>query len=474
MFSTWRRRILITVVIVLVGLSIPVVLELHARSKARADLEKIIAELDAADPRWRLEDIEADRQQVPAEKNSANTVVAAFGLLPKNWHPEIHDELEKIPPPIALRIEQADKLAAELKPLEAALQTARKLKNLPLGRYKLGYSLDWWTTSLSGQNNSHEVAQLLDLDASQFLHRKEMEKAWNSNRALLNSGRSLGDEPLVVSMLLRMAIGDMAVRSLERCLAHGVIQSSYLEESQKHLEEELTVPFFFIGLRGERAGIDYLLTNIENGKINLIPTLEIVSSTQKIERVDENLLDPIQEFFWFSIVLRSHGILLKLQTRQIEAAKLPAYKRYEVITEIGKSYKALVTPKDWIIRSLFPAVVKFAESEQRRHTLLACAIAGLGAERFRLMKNRWPDSLEETVQAGCLKKVPTDLFDGKPLRFRRSKDGLVIYSIGPDGKYDGKALDDLRNIDESVIRVEFRLWDLPHRRQAPLPPKAKE
>src|SRR5437867_2589665 len=90
MFRSWRRRILIAVVTVLVGLSIPVVLELRARSKARADLEKIIAVLDAADPRWRLEDIEADRLQVPPEKNSAETVIAAHRLLPKKWDPKIY------------------------------------------------------------------------------------------------------------------------------------------------------------------------------------------------------------------------------------------------------------------------------------------------------------------------------------------------------------------------------------------------
>src|SRR5260370_20310345 len=118
MFSTWRRRILIALLTVLVGLSIPVGLEYYARSKARADLEKIIAELDRADPRWRLEDIEADRQPVPADKNSANTVIAVHRLLPKNWKPKIAIELEKMPPPITLQQDQADQLASELKHLD--------------------------------------------------------------------------------------------------------------------------------------------------------------------------------------------------------------------------------------------------------------------------------------------------------------------------------------------------------------------
>src|SRR5262249_7965637 len=155
MKSRWARRILIALVTVLVGLSIPVVLELHARSQARADLEKIIAELDRTDPRWRLEDIEVDRQQVPPEKNSADTVSAAHRLLAKNWDSKIagdfvsrgiYAKLHDLPPPITLRKDQADQLAAELKSLQAALEIARKLKDQPSGRYKIAYSQDFLST----------------------------------------------------------------------------------------------------------------------------------------------------------------------------------------------------------------------------------------------------------------------------------------------------------------------------------------
>ena len=472
MKSRWAKRILIALVTVLVILSIPVGLELYARSQARADLEKIIAELDRTDPRWRLEDIEVDRQPVPADMNSAKTVVGAHRLLPKTWDPKIYAELEDFPPPITLRKDQADKLAAELKPLEAALQTARKLENQPNGRHKLDYDLEWWTSSVADQQNSREVALLLVLDVFQFSHRKKVEESWKSNRALLNSGRSLGDEPLSISMLLRMAIAEMTVRSLERALAQGEFHWSHLQERQHALEEEMTVPYLLIGSRGERAGRNHLLTNIENGSIGLTQTLDKMENWRKT--YEASFWDQFKEFFRFSTVLHSHASLLHLQTRQVEAAKLPPNKRYEVITEIEKSYKALVTPKDRITRLLFPDVLGFAKSEQRRHTLLACAVTALGAERFRLQKNRWPKSLEEIVQAGCLKKVPTDQFDGNPLRFRRTKDGLVIYSIGPEGNYDGKALDDLRNINEAVVRVEFRLWDPARRRQPPLPAKPNE
>jgi hypothetical protein len=177
------------------------------------------------------------------------------------------------------------------------------------------------------------------------------------------------------------------------------------------------------------------------------------------------------------MVLRSQAILLDFQTRLVEAAKRPLNQRMALIKEIDSSLLAqipLSERRHSLVYLLYPAVTKIAQIEQRLHANLACAIAGLGAERVRLEKGRWPESLDEIVQAGCLKKVPIDPFDGNPLRFRRTKDGLVVYSIGPEGKNDGKALDDLRNIDESLVRVEFRLWDPKHRRQPPLPRREKK
>jgi competence protein ComGC len=286
-------------------------------------------------------------------------------------------------------------------------------------------------------------------------------------------GRAIGDEPLLISTLRRLAVAESCVRNLERALGQGEFQASHLEERQNDLGDEMMVPHFLIGMRGERGGTDYFLSSIENGKISLVQTLENLGKKNPTHK--PGIWDPINEFFAFSTVLRTHATLLDLHTRVIEALKLPPKNRNEALKEIDLELKE-IGPKDrsHLTGLLFPNTTKIGQVEQRVHSNLACAVAALAAERFRLQKNRWPKSLAELVQAGYLKKIPIDLFDGKPLRFRRTKDGLVIYSIGPDGNYDGKALDDLRNINESVVRVEFRLWDPAHRRQPPLPPPKPE
>jgi hypothetical protein len=69
------------------------------------------------------------------------------------------------------------------------------------------------------------------------------------------------------------------------------------------------------------------------------------------------------------------------------------------------------------------------------------------------------------VAGGFLKGVPIDLFDGNPLGFRPTADGLVIYSRGKDGLYAGTALDNAQEFDPNAIRVEFHLWNVENRRK---------
>jgi hypothetical protein len=48
-------------------------------------------------------------------------------------------------------------------------------------------------------------------------------------------------------------------------------------------------------------------------------------------------------------------------------------------------------------------------------------------------------------------------------------DGVVIYSVGADGKDNGGKLD--KNPTKDGTDRGFRLWDVPKRRQPPKPPK---
>jgi hypothetical protein len=127
-------------------------------------LQAAIAEADRLDPRWRLEDVEADQTVVPDAENSATVVIAAKQLLPAKWpfwdSPAVPEDppgtgqkreaLQKsfgdLGPHRQLNDEQTTALRAEVTRAAGALAEARKLVDLPLGRYPITYSVDWLGT----------------------------------------------------------------------------------------------------------------------------------------------------------------------------------------------------------------------------------------------------------------------------------------------------------------------------------------
>jgi hypothetical protein len=155
---------------------------------------------------------------------------------------------------------------------------------------------------------------------------------------------------------------------------------------------------------------------------------------------------------------------LTFATKVIEELKKPGVAHHQAMKNLRKHYEEWDKKgAGWLLFVRSPLDVQTSD------THLHCACAALAAERFRLLKGRWPDSLGELVKADLLKGIPLDLVDGKPLRFRKTNDGLVIYSISADGKggignYRGDALDNLATFDHRNNRPEFRLWDVERRR----------
>ena len=120
------------------------------------------------------------------------------------------------------------------------------------------------------------------------------------------------------------------------------------------------------------------------------------------------------------------------------------------------------------LQALVGPCEKVARGVLHYQASLRCCRTALAAERYRLAKNRWPDDLA-ALSPEFLREVPLDPYDGAPLRYRHTADGVVIYSVGPDGEDNNGTIDD-QNPTSKGTDIGFRLYD-PSRRRQP-PPKA--
>src|SRR6185503_14917078 len=107
------------------------------------------------------------------------------------------------------------------------------------------------------------------------------------------------------------------------------------------------------------------------------------------------------------------------------------------------------TSSNVLIVGLVPKMTTVSAAEARSQALLRCAAVALACERYRQSnKGAWPETLDALVKAKLLDAVPRDPFDGQPLRYRRTKEGVVVYSIGADGTDNHGHIDRERNANE--------------------------
>jgi hypothetical protein len=424
-----------------------------------SQLREMEARLDNDDPGWRLDEIEAAREKIPDAENSALVVVAAKDLLPENWPTvDFVNALAAATANERLRDDDYFRLCNELNEWEAALTEARKLADMPRGRHKIVYKRpNLYLTSLGDQQKCRAVAQLLSYAALRRAQEGDVNGALVDCRAAVNAGRSTGDEPFLITLLIRNACVSVACNTAAAALGQGQPSDTAMAALQKALEENDAHPTYMLALRGERASLHEMVGAVESGRL---PFSQVAGGgTIRGESVLASLMRP--EF------KSEHANILGMMTRFVESSRQPLAEQIATETTVEAEIRSL--PRTAVLtRLLIPAVSKVGESCRRTRAYERSLIACLAAERYRQKHGAWPATLADLVPEE-LSAVPLDPYDGQPLRMRRLADGIVIYSVGNDTTDDGGKLATGTQMYKPGFDFGFRLWDPAHRAQ---PPKA--
>src|SRR5262249_25938289 len=159
--------------------------------------------------------------------------------------------------------------------------------------------------------------------------------------------------------------------------------------------------------------------------------------------------------------LRKHIRFLHGMNEAVEIAKLPLEQQSSLFGEWRRKWGTI----DKVGDGMTLAGMSIEDSFLTTHAILRCALAALAAERYRRQTGDWPRSLADLVP-NYLSAVPLDPFDATQLRYRRTAEGAVIYSVGRDGRDDGGNTEPLPD-DHFPRDVVFTLWNLDRRRRLP-------
>lgn len=276
-----------------------------------------------------------------------------------------------------------------------------------------------------------------------------------SCHAMLNVGRSIGDEPFLIAQLTRTACRIITLGQLERVLAKGEVPVELLERMQQLLERDEPEPLLLFACRGERGSVDGL---IQRGRFGHVVAHQRDSLAPPLSESEE-----LQLFLQAQIMLKHiRAVPLRRMNRLVEIAALPLEEQTRELGTLERNCQndALC------VKLYFPVYARVATPIRRGQAGMRCMIAVLAVERYRRASGHWPDNLGDLVPL-YVTKVPLDPFDGQPLRYRRIANGVVVYSVGADRVDDGGNL----TANPFVKGTDWghRLWDVAWRRQPPRP-----
>ena len=343
-----------------------------------------------------------------------------------------------------------DDLSKEIKEANPVLAKMREALKQPSLAVDLNYKRAFENpvphlAKLRASARSLWVAALNDL------HQKNLNGALQNNEALADLVRFQKNERLVISQLVRIAVGGIALNTPWEILQSPDLTDTQLEQLQHTCQMESILGDMKPCFEVERALSDNVFSLLQKSakkrwemveSLRMLESFGISGETQW--GLHSNFIMRIRSFLWW-IAWSHQDELHNLQEWQtlIDGGRLGTLEKSwlnagSLIYRKGKIQKHGFYDQCRFMFSLdrtplqrtFLSVVRF--ETQRELTVTAIAL-----KRYQLRHGKQALSLSSLVPE-FLPDLPRDYMDGKPLRYRLRQDGsFTLYSVGENGRDDG-------------------------------------
>ncbi len=452
----WKKWVLRTLLAIAIVTAISFGEQYWRESRGANRLNEARTRLDAEDPGWRLDQIQAGRaKRFPTDnENITKLAVTIHADTPKEFD-EFLIRIDKPTPWLPLK--DFNRLPSVAKVAEArsmrtvckdVIERALKLQSLTDGGVIPPSKPNPMDVLLEHVQRLRNTAALLRLNAVMAAIDGDSTGAIASCRAGLNLTKGVNDEPTLICMLVRVSMATISAHTAERVLAIAEPKTG-LAECQAELLHEADEPILVHGFRGERAWID--------------ATFDFMRNDTSAFTADDGggFLRSLSILAYRSQLDNDQLIGLKLESEYLDIARRPSHEWAAKMRAVDLS-----EAKGPAIRLLLPAAEKVTLAVLRSMARLRSLAVGLACEQFRQANGRWPKDLAE-IPKSILPNVPRDPYFDAPIQYRLLPDGIVVYSVGSDLHDDGGNLAYENPLPGEDVGV--RLWSPEFRRIAPLP-----
>lgn len=430
-----RRRALLAIalLIILVGGGVSVFRwQNHARTKA------LLETLRASGIPTTTKELENQYPTPPQGENAAETYQKAFDAgkydTPDDSYREIDDKLSlesknaTLPKTLSelLRGMIREYLETQKEPLRLLHEAAKH----PNSRYPLSLSGDLRTMKLPHLTKIRQSVHLLKLEAMLAADDKDLNKAVDAIHAMLAVGDSIRQEPLISSQLTRLSCHYYTFETLRYVFANTTLTEEQLGRLNTIFENRIDPGAFARGLQCE-----YLTSATIFDRPDRV--VEFYPDFLGIEKYVHGATRPLMKvaaMTGWTEADRNH--YLNRLGERIAISRLPIYeavpamRAFENEEQRGKKWIPTISGEFSI--GLTNTVCAFG----RDQVLSQFASTAIAVERYQLFASKFPDAITDLVPS-FLSAVPQDPFDGKPLRYRRTENGFLVYSAGYNQRDDG-------------------------------------
>ncbi len=312
------------------------------------------------------------------------------------------------------------------------------------------------------------AAQALNFAALVDLHQQRPDEAFTNLLDAVKFAQRGTNEPLLISQLVHIAIGAIAVSTTWEALEYPRWSEPQLAELQAAWQGVEFLQAMTRAAEMERAvGGDYFREGRMNIRsLNDLGGVSSGSSTgvfedffkgiaEEPEKIGKHCSDlynllawPLWNSYPDEIFYLQSGEAWLEALRILAASNsiIPAKAHFDA------AEKRLGQPKDKFIvsRLIAEASLNVMNKLGRAETQRQIVITAIALHRHKLRHGKFPADLAALVPE-FLPAAPIDFMDGKPLRYRLQSDGtFLLYSVGEDGVDNGG--------DTGVLGVTSSTW----------------
>jgi len=403
--------------------------------RAKADFTAAMEKVRAAGYPITLAELNEWYSIPPGEENAADSILDAL-----SFHNEWEGSFRFKPSVIgemALAIDEpydsdtlqlAEQYIADNKEMLDLLHDAAKIKH---ARYPINFEM----YLAEHQMPLQKAIKTLTVAAHVQIEKNQAEKAIQTLETMKAVSHSLANEPLLISQIILIICDVRTINTAERLLSR-----CNLSETQLGRLADLIVSMqgnspIATGLIGERCSMTSVIADSSSA------AMTSAGLGQRFAYAGLKIS---------GLAYNDSVAIIEIQTQAIDVFKLPLADRLTAAEAIEKKINAL-GPLNFLTKIGLRAIVSIIQKDIRYAANLDVAKTAIAVEKYKRITGTLPKNLTDLTPE-YLKEIPTDPFDGKPLRYKKTEKGFTVYSIGED-KTDDDGLKGKKSTGDITFQI---------------------